>query len=183
MTTLDDVLRTESPEHIEALLDDADVVFLVDWRELDDAIAELCNHCLHASHPGAPELTAELVDVGGDGEPGLYHRFGTRRARVPLAGAPSDRHATLVAIHAILAPEYELRMCTDSLASDTIGFVALSAERWRELEGEHGEAVGRLFHLLDPADDPFAGEPAPAAAQPVPVAARVSKKPWWAFWR
>jgi len=147
------LLKNPSDENVSALLDDDGAVFLVDWREEDDAIIAYCESILRTG-----SLSAEVVDI--DADPGfeLYIEYAGKRTRVPLVVGPEDRHLTLYSLNQILAPDYEVRVCVDSQGSDTLAFLPLRATHWSELERTYGAKVTEHFRRI--ADKPnFFTEP------------------------
>jgi hypothetical protein len=142
--SVDDVLQSPSEDNVSALLDDDSAVFMVDWREEDDAIVEYCESVL-----GTGSLSAELVDI--DDDPGfeLYITYAGDRAKVPLVAGPEDRHITLYTLNQVLAPDYEVRVCVDSNVSDTLAFLPLAATDWSALESKYGEAVAERFKRIE----------------------------------
>jgi hypothetical protein len=137
------LLKNPSDENISALLDDDGAVFLVDWREEDDAIVEYCESILCTG-----SLSAVIVDI--DADPGfeLYIEYAGKRTRVPLVVGPEDRHLTLHSLNQILAPDYEVRVCVDSQGSDTLAFLPLRATHWSELERTYGAQVAAHFRKI-----------------------------------
>lgn len=136
-------LESPSQENIQTLFDDDETVFWVDWREEDDAIVEYCESILKTG-----SLSAEVVDADNEAGFEMYITFKDKCAKVPLVVGPEDHHITLVALNEILAPDYEIRFCIDSNGSDTVAFLPLPTEAWRQLEAEYGDAVAARFYRL-----------------------------------
>lgn len=131
--TVENRLTDPSKATAEKLLADETAVFLVDWREEDDAIAEYCERILQTG-----SLSAEVVEI--DDDPGFTVRltFGDRTLDVPLVGGLEDRHITLLTLNKLLHPDYEIRMCMDSHGSDTLAFLPLPSTEWVDLETQFG---------------------------------------------
>jgi hypothetical protein len=142
--TVEQLLTNESEEAIEALLADQDSVFLVDWREEDDAIVGYCEDILQTG-----DLAAEVVEV--DADPGfeMYISHRGRRVKVPLVVGHEDRHITIHTLNQLLKPAFEIRVCVDSNGSDTLAFLPLSGADWSALEARFGEKVGRRFRKVE----------------------------------
>ena len=142
--TVENLLANPTKQAIQAMLQDQESIFLVDWREEDDAIVASCEDILKT---GA--LSAELVDI--DDEPGFagYLKFRNKRVRFPWVVGTEDRHITLYTLNQILKPEYEIRVCIDSNGSDTLAFLPLSCKDWAELENAHGKRVGKHFRRIE----------------------------------
>lgn len=142
--SVDQLLQSPSETTLAALLDDRAAVFWVDWREEDDAIVADCETVLHTG-----SLFAELTPTEAD--PGFEIHIGYigKRTRVPLRGGPEDRHITLHTLNQALSPDYEIRVCVDSLGGDTLAFVPLSTADWSTLESTYGARVAKHFRKIE----------------------------------
>ena len=127
-----------SRENIGMLLDDRGTVFHIDWREAPLDIIDICGHRLPESTLAIAELNLEGVTLA----------CGERTVAVELTETPADREAMLRACNRVLQPDYEIRVCLDSLGSDTLAFVCLRAEDWSELEQRHGARLSARFAAL-----------------------------------
>jgi hypothetical protein len=138
------LLEEGTPEAAEQMLHDAKAVFLVDWREEDDAIVGYAEDILQTG-----DLSAELVGI--DDEPGfaLYVSHKGKRDQVPLVAGKEDRHITLDSLNRLLQPEYEIRVSIDSRGSDTLGFLPLPAADWTALESRFGKKVAAHFRKIE----------------------------------
>lgn len=132
------------------MLADQDNVFLVDWREEDEAIVGYCEDILKTG-----DLSAELVGI--DADPGfqVYISHRGKRVKVPLVVGPEDRHITLYTLNELLKPAFEIRVCVASRGSDTLAFVPLSAADWSALEGRFGAKVAKHFRRIEPRPNLF----------------------------
>lgn len=142
--TVEQLLADGSEDAATRLLADRDSVFLVDWREEDDAIVGYCERILKTG-----QLRGEIVDV--DDDPGfeIYIERGPRRVKVPLVVGPEDRHITLFTLNQLLMPDYEIRVCVDSNGSDTLAFLPLSSADWSKLEARFGNVVRTRFRKIE----------------------------------
>jgi hypothetical protein len=143
-TSVEQLLSTESESAVESMLADRGHVFLVDWREEDEAIVQYCEDILQTG-----DLAAELVEI--DADPGfeIYISHRGKRVKVPLVVGPEDRHITLYALNEMLKPAYEIRVCVDSNGSDTLAFLPLSAADWLDLESRFGPKVAKHFRRIE----------------------------------
>lgn len=66
-------------------------------------------------------------------------------------GAYADRDKTLVALDAVLRPDYELRYCRDSDRSSVSAFLPLPRADWAALDGAYPQDVARRFAAISPA--------------------------------
>lgn len=144
------VIQSPTPETIEALFDDQDTVFWVDWREDDSAIVSYCEDILQTG-----SLEAEIVPADNNAGIEMFIMYNNKRVRVPLVIGLEDRHITLVTLNQILSPDFEVRFCKDSDGSDTLAFLPLSGDTWRELEMTYGDAVAKRFYQLQPSPNIF----------------------------
>lgn len=142
--TVERLLRDDTRQAAEEMFDDRKAVFLVDWREEDDAIVGYAEDLLQTG-----DLSAELVGV--DDDPGfeLYISRKGKREKVPLVAGKEDRHITLNALNELLQPEYEIRVCVDSRGSDTLAFLPLPAADWTALEARFGKKVAAHFRKIE----------------------------------
>jgi hypothetical protein len=127
-----------SAENIARLLADTATVFHVDWREEPLDIIGICAHRL-------PSDTLRLAELNVHG---ALLASGERNLRVELTGTRADREAILRACASVLQPAYEIRVCVDSLHSDTLSFVCLRHEDWNDLERAHGTRLHDRFAPL-----------------------------------
>jgi len=159
-----DAVRGDDDAAFDALCENEDCCFSVDWREEDEYIPRYCESVLRTG-----KLTSEWV-----GDDDLFVVFGAKRVRVPLTESAADRHITLLALNEALAPEFEVRMLYASVGRDGGDFVPLSSEGWRALESEAGEVVARRFHKLAAHPNTF--------TELVKVPTKPKSRPWWRFW-
>lgn len=137
------LIESPTEDAIEALFDDKDSVFWVDWREEDDAIVEYCESIIQTGN-----LTSEVVDADNDAGFEMYINYKDKRAKVPLAIGTEDRHITIVTLNEVLTPDFEVRFCIDSNGADTLAFLPLATGEWRELETQYGESLAKRFYKL-----------------------------------
>jgi hypothetical protein len=138
------LLQDGTREAVEDMLDDQRAVFLVDWRDEDDAIVGYAEDILQTG-----DLSAELVGI--DDEPGfeLYISGKGKREKVPLVAGKEDRHITLHALNQLLQPEHEIRVSVDSRGADTLAFLPLPATDWTALEARFGKKVAAHFRKIE----------------------------------
>ena len=137
------VLASPSEEARRVLLNDEFAVFLVDWREEDDAIVDYCEGIIQTG-----KLSAELTDGQPGEEFGVYIQYGDKRLMAPLNHNPGDRHVMICALNEILSPDYEIRLCLDSMGSDTLAFIPLRLSDWADLQREYHHALSKHFHKM-----------------------------------
>lgn len=142
--TVERLLQEETQKAAQEMLDDRKAVFLVDWREEDDAIVGLAEDILQTG-----DLAAEVVGIDDDPGFALYVSHKGKRQKVPLVAGTEDRHITLHALDQLLQPEHEIRVCVDSRATDTLAFLPLPAADWTALEACFGKKVAAHFRKIE----------------------------------
>jgi hypothetical protein len=137
------LLQDGTREAVQEMLEDRKAVFLVDWREEDDAIVGYAEDILQTG------LAAELVGIDDDPGFALYISHKGKREQVPLVAGNEDRHITLHAVNALLRPGHEIRVCVDSRGSDTLAFLPLAGADWTALEARFGNKVAAHFRKIE----------------------------------
>lgn len=61
-----------------------------------------------------------------------------------------DRDTTIKSINEFIQPKYEIRFCIESLENDTLAFVVLTKDLWKQLENEFDkEKVSYYFEEIN----------------------------------
>ena len=61
-----------------------------------------------------------------------------------------DRDTTIKSINEFIQPKYEIRFCLESLGNDTLAFVVLTKDFWKQLENEFDkEKVSYYFEEIN----------------------------------
>ena len=61
-----------------------------------------------------------------------------------------DRDTTIKSINEFIQPKYEIRFCLESLGNDTLAFVVLTNDLWKQLENEFDkEKVSYYFEEIN----------------------------------
>ncbi|AJA68136.1 hypothetical protein HX045_10480 [Myroides odoratimimus] len=137
ITLLEKYFETGLYEDFHSL--QSDLVIWVDWSEYDDAIVEYIETCLQTGH-----LSASIEDLPNE-QLQLKVNYDNKIHTHIIV----DRDNTIIWLNSILQPEYEIRFCKISDGSDTLAFLPLTREHWRQLETiytlekieEHFEAI------------------------------------------
>lgn len=119
---LEKYFETELYEDFHSL--QSDLVIWVDWREYDDVIVDYIEKCLQTGH-----LNATIEDMPND-ELQLKVQYDNKVYTHLIV----DRDDTIIWLNQILQPDYEIRFCKISDGSDTLAFLPLTREHWRQLE-------------------------------------------------
>lgn len=134
------VTLVEKPgeETTNALFDDLhEGIFWVDWREADEDIIRKAAKALDIK-----SLSPEWKDGN------LYVRYNDELTFVPLEFKPGEQDKTLVALNKALSPDYEIRYVCASEGGDTIAFIGLDGDSWKDLQASFGKSVGDAFMTL-----------------------------------
>lgn len=111
---------------------DADEVFWVDWREYDEDIISYVNQKI--DEPVEVEFIDNSKEYGDDI---VLVRKG-ERMQMPY-GEVMERDITIRSLNRFLKGDYAIRWFMESLGNDTLGFVVLNEQEWKDLEEEFGE--------------------------------------------
>lgn len=146
-------LAANTPTAFYRLQDNDLVCFQVDWRNDDADTVKDCAALLPDLPPGA--LTAAWVPTTDPAaiNPDLVITYCGAAYQVPLRHSFDDRHLTLLALNAILAPDYEIRDVASSHDGDTRCYIVLSAGAWTYLAAEYPAALAQQLWPLE--DHPF----------------------------
>ncbi|GAL63301.1 hypothetical protein [Algibacter lectus] len=116
--TIENYCKTNDYEDFEKIGNE--FVFHIDWREFDDAIVEYCESRIQTGFLSA-KLNNDVLSINYD-----RNNFQTK--------ITDSRDTTLKFLNKILLPKYEIRFCSITFPSDTLGFIILSSEKWGEVE-------------------------------------------------
>lgn len=118
-----------------------ETVMWVDWREEDDAIVQYCEDIIQTNSLSATYKNADNK-MGFE----IIISYKGQKYTIPYKGEGADRDTTIITLNEILRPEFEIRLCKDSIGSDTLAFLPLKAQQWLDLEKEFGtEKVEKYF--------------------------------------
>lgn len=148
--TVEELMDSPSDDAVHALLSDRYSIFWIDWREEDDLIAEACENVLRTG-----TLYATLIDTETDPGFDLIISYKGRQMRVPLMYGRADRHITIHALNELLAPDFEIRVCVDSKGKDSLAFLPLESNDWKDLESRFGSRVQERFRRIQDAPNFF----------------------------
>ena len=137
MEKIDKYLSSETYDDFYILGND--IVFWVDWKESDDAIIEYCEKCLNTTL-----LSAEMKQVSDDLELTITYENKTYTEKIV------DRDRTIIALNEIIKPKYEIRFCKVSEGSDTLAFLPLASQQWKQLIDQYGaQKINRCFEPIN----------------------------------
>ena len=114
----------------------------IDWREYDEDILEYFNEKL----PDNSKIDYEFTDSPSKRGFDIILKKHGMRSPIPYADDGADRDTTIISAQEYLSPEYQIRLYTETLGSDTLAFCVMSATQWEQLEQMFGtDKVGYYF--------------------------------------
>ena len=129
----------EDTNNFEELLE-TDTLIWVDNREYDEDIISYVNEKL--------EDKIEIV-LKDNGKPYIYLKHKDKSFMIPYK-EKMDRDTTIKSINEFIQPKYEIRFCIESLGNDTLAFVVLTKDLWKQLENEFDkEKVSYYFEEIN----------------------------------
>ncbi len=119
------------------------IAMWIDWREEDENIITYCEDILQTN-------VLFVTTNNADNERGFHIiiSYKDQETVIPYKGAGADRDTTLMTLNQILQPEFEIRLCKESLGNDTLCFLPLSQEQWSFLDTQYSEQVSEKFEII-----------------------------------
>ena len=132
----------EDTNNFEELLE-SDTLIWVDNREYDEDIISYVNEKLE------DKIEIVLKDNGKSYGEDIYLKHKDKSFMIPYK-EKMDRDTTIKSINEFIQPKYEIRFCLESLGNDTLAFVVLTKDLWKQLENEFDkEKVNYYFEEID----------------------------------
>ena len=132
----------EDTNNFEELLE-SDTLIWVDNREYDEDIISYVNEKLE------DKIEIVLKDNGKPYGEDIYLKHKDKSFMIPYK-EKMDRDTTIKSINEFIQPKYEIRFCIESLGNDTLAFVVLTKDLWKQLENEFGkEKVSYYFEEIN----------------------------------
>lgn len=123
------------------LIEECDTLLWIDHRDCDEEIINGVETILKTGH-----LRGELIEETIDKIDEIIIHYKGEKTKIEYIGEEADRDTTIISLNEVLKPDYEIRLCKNSLGSDTLAFLPLSAKQWIDLENEFGQnKVNKLF--------------------------------------
>lgn len=117
---------------------ESDAVVFIDWREYDEDIVYYFNQKTNN------KIRVEMQDNGKSYGDDIVLKYQEKTIAIPY-DEKMDRDTTIIYTNEIVRSDYEIRWCTDSLGSDTLGFVILEKPMWENLEAIFGQDKVRYY--------------------------------------
>lgn len=119
------------------------VAMWIDWREEDENIITYCEDILQTN-------VLSVKTNNADNERGFETiiSYDGQETAIPYKGVGADRDTTLINLNQILQPEFEIRLCKESLGNDTLCFLPLSQEQWLFLDTKYPKQMSDKFEII-----------------------------------
>lgn len=138
----------EDTDNFEELLE-SDTLIWVDWREYDEDIISYVNEKLE------DKIEIVLQDNGKSYGEDIILKYKDKSLMIPYK-EKMDRDTTIKYLNEFIQHKYEIRFCIESLGNDTLAFVVLTKDLWKQLENEFGkEKVSFYFEEINPKSKMF----------------------------
>lgn len=147
MKFLEEYLTTQDQDFFyDNFCDDSAVYKIamwVDWREDDDNIISYCEDILQTK-----QLSVETFDADNKRGFDTIITYKNQKISIPYKGIGADRDTTIKTLNQAIQSEFEIRLCKESLGSDTLCFIPLSNEQWNKLDKKYPEQVNQKFERI-----------------------------------
>ncbi|RZK56114.1 MAG: hypothetical protein EOO91_12740 [Pedobacter sp.] len=147
MKFLEEYLKTQDQEFFnDNLCDDEDIYEIamwIDWREEDENIINYCEDILQTE-----QLSVETLDAENERGFDTIITYNNQEISIPYKGNGADRDTTIKTLNLSIQSEFEIRLCKESLGSDTLCFVPLTNKQWNELDKNYPKQVNEKFEKI-----------------------------------
>lgn len=131
----------EETNSFESFLESDSLVW-IDHREYDEDIIFYVNEKLEE------KIEIVLQDNGKPYGDDIYLKHKEKLVMIPYK-EKMDRDTTIKYLNEFIKPNYEIRFCIESLGNDTLAFVILTKDLWKQLENDFGkEKVSYYFEKI-----------------------------------
>jgi hypothetical protein len=120
-----------------------DIVMWVDWKEEDEDIVRYCEDIIKTG-----QLSAEVLNAENERGFDFVITYKNSKTNVPCKGKDTDIDTTIRTLNAVIQPDYEIRFCIESDGSDTLAFLPLSREQWKELDTKFANEIISKFKRI-----------------------------------
>ena len=120
-----------------------DIAMWIDWREEDENIIINCEDILQTE-----KLSVETINAENERGFDTIITYKNQKTSIPYKGNGADRNTTIKTLNHKIQSEFEIRLCKESLGSDTLCFIPLTNEQWIELDKKYPKQVNEKFEKL-----------------------------------
>ncbi|MGY0395529.1 hypothetical protein [Fusobacterium sp. SYSU M8A802] len=135
MEYIKDFLKNEDRENFDNLWENCTKLVWIDWREYDEDIINYIENVIHSG-----KLIGKNENADNKMGFNIIIDWNGKEYKISYPNEEdSDRDTTIKTLNKIIQPEYEIRLFMESLGNDTLAFVPLAKEEWKELIKDFGE--------------------------------------------
>lgn len=120
-----------------------DIAMWIDWREEDENIITYCEDILQTE-----QLSVETLDAENERGFDTIITYKNQEISIPYNGNGADRDTTIKTLNQTIQSEFEIRLCKESLGSDTLCFIPLTNGQWNELDKKYPKQVTEKFKKI-----------------------------------
>ena len=120
-----------------------DIAMWIDWREEDENIITYCEDILQTE-----QLSVETLDAENERGFETIITYKNQEISIPYKGNGADRDTTIKTLNQTIQSEFEIRLCKESLGSDTLCFIPLNNGQWNELDEKYPKQTSDKFEKI-----------------------------------
>lgn len=113
----------------------------IDWREYDEDIISYFNGLL----PQEDIVDVEIKEIKLGRGIDIILKKDNKTLAIPYEDDETDRDITIKTLDEFISPKYQIRLFSESLGDDTLAFIVLNSDEWKELENEFGKEKLEFF--------------------------------------
>lgn len=119
------------------------IAMWIDWREEDHNIIGYCEDILQTK-----QLSVATSDAENERGFDTVITYKNQQISFPYQGSGIDRDTTIKTLNQTIHSEFEIRLCKESLGSDTLCFVPLRNKEWNELDEKYPKQMNEKFEKI-----------------------------------
>lgn len=147
MKFLEEYLTSQDKDFFnDNFCDDSDIydsAMWIDWREEDENIITYCEEILQTE-----QLSVKTLDAKNERGFDTIITYKNKEISIPYKGNGADRDTTIKTLNQTIQSEFEIRLCKESLGSDTLCFIPLTNRQWNELDEKHQKQMSEKFEKI-----------------------------------
>ena len=123
-----------------------EIVVMVDWRTENDEIVDDFESRLQTG-----TLSCHTIESDNDHGFDVVINYKGQQKQVPIETLGThNRQEVIVILNELLLPDYEIRFCIDSMGNDTLAFLPLACQEWKDIESQFGQDnVRKRFYPIN----------------------------------
>lgn len=119
------------------------IAMWIDWKEEDENIIKYCEDILQTN-----ELSVETLNAENERGFETIITYKGKRSQIPYKGTSADRDTTIKTLNKTIQPDFDIRLCKESVGSDTLCFIPLTSSQWLEFETKYGKQIEEKFQKI-----------------------------------